>query len=98
MRKTLTILIFLFSIIWVISFYLLRSSFYTPTINKAQTIPIPNITDTSYKTNNIVDYVPPPRGGRNQKWNCNRNYYLDPERQCYFGRGMKYRHRYGQQK
>lgn len=91
------ILIFLFSIIWVISFYLLRSAFYTPEFNKAQTMPLLNRVDTSSRST-VPDYVPPPTGDRNQRWNCNRNYYLDPERECYFGKGMKYRHRYGQQK
>ncbi|MGB9695674.1 MAG: hypothetical protein ACP5P3_05920 [Ignavibacteria bacterium] len=95
MKKSLMILIPVFTIIWVISFYLLRSSFYTPELNKAQTIPVFHSIDT-LKTS-VPDYVPPPRGGKNQRWNCNRNYYLDPQRQCYFGRGMKYRHRYGQQ-
>lgn len=99
MKKTLTILLFSFGIIWVVSFFLLKSSLYMPELNKARIVPIPNNNDTLYgKTTTLPDYIPPPDGGYNQKWNCNRNYYLNPERQCCFGKGMRYRHRYGQQK
>lgn len=40
------------------------------------------------------DYVPPKNGKSNKKWFGNRNRQLMNDRECYFGKGMKKRHRY----
>lgn len=41
------------------------------------------------------DYIPPENGGSNEKWSNNRHRGLMRDSNCYFGKGLQKRHRYG---
>jgi hypothetical protein len=63
-------------------------------------VKVSEVTDTSLVNNNqeviLPDYVPPQNGADNKLWRGNRHRFLLKDKNCYFGNGMKYRHRWGQ--
>ncbi len=104
LKKGILIWLFVFSVILIsLSIYILLT-YNRGDLNAQKQIPVQNYVTLDsaligkYQEVILPDYVPPKNGGSNKLWKGNRHRYLLKDRECYFGKGMKHRYRWGQQR
>jgi len=56
----------------------------------------PLLIEEKQDTTAFPEYVPPKNGGNNKNWNGYKHKNLLKDRPCYFGKGLRKMHRWGQ--